>query len=413
MADIIEQKIILPNDTMSQYVALKEKLKNDPNARLRILECGHEFVQAFIAYNDEKIRYYYAIYRIYFSRNMMPYLKAVKSMSFSFCRKTRKITTINLCLQNISDKIIDIINNLLKVEWFSNINKCKNYEHIPRSLFYGKLMLSLIWGKKITNPEDLIKNYSSRVLQLKNITWTRVRNFFNERRYFFFKENRNLILIDKWVENPNLFIDKILAFDKSDFTHLDEYRDYLHQIAALQIQSNVAKWSINRMLNEHNKLSTVLMGVEIDNKDNKPIFSDEYNSYLPKDIRCRFINTEKLCFFEGSSMNNCIYTNYWLLISTLRYYAISIDDKKYGRATLGISHRRSLNGELIFEVDQIRGIRNGPCNEELVQIMNQWVQANQKLFKQIQENNLNKNLELSEKNSTFVTRNELVNAMPF
>lgn len=402
-----ETKVILENDNMAMYADLKEKLKTDANLRMRCLNRGLEFTQRFITYNDDKIRYYHAYYRLFFSKNLTPYLRPLKSASFSFDKRTKKITTFNTILSTVSTDTIDKINEILGVEWFSNLNNYKNYENISKYKFYNKTILSLVWGKKITNPEDLIKAYSKRILQLKNISWSRVRKFLNRNDHYFFGEFENLKYIDEWVENPNLFIDKITLTDDNVINHLHEYRDYLYQIVALQIKSNVSKWSIKRMLEEHSKLSNILMGLEIDKKDDKLIFSDIYNKYLPENIRCRFINTEKLCFMEGSSMNNCIYTNYWGAISSLRYIAVSIDDRTYGRATLGISCRQGADNNLVFYVDQIRGIRNCACDKELSEIMYKWVDDNQEILREIKEKKIVENLDITKKDSIFANENEI------
>ena len=398
-----EIKIILSGDNMSEYSDFKEKIKIDANLRVRSISRRFEFIQRFIAYDDEKVRYYHAIYDVFLSENFIPYLKAQRVKSFSFNKKTKKIQTYNMPLSNITSDMISVINKILGVEWFTNLKKSENYKNISFNKFYNKTILSLVWGKKITNPEDLIKAYSKKILRLKNISWTRVRKFLNMNDHYFWDEFDNLKYIDKWVINPNLFIDKITSIPTHEMNkHLHDYRDYLYQITALQIRSNVAKWSLKRMLEEHSKLSNVLMGLEIDKKDNKLIFSDIYNRYLPKNIRCRFINNEKLCFMEGTKMKNCIYTNYWDIISNLRYIAVSIDDKVYGRATLGISYRQGSDNNLVFYVDQIRGFMNRECDKELANIMHDWVSNNQELLKKIKEN-----LDITEKNSIFANENNI------
>ncbi len=398
-----ETKIILSGDNMSEYLDFKEKIKTDANLRVRSISRHFEFIQRFIAYDDEKVRYYHAIYNVFLSENFIPYLKTNRVKSFSFNKKTKKIQTYNMPLSSITSDMISVINKILGVEWFTNLKKSENYKNISFNKFYNKTILSLVWGKKITNPEDLIKAYSKKILRLKNISWTRVRKFLNMNDHYFWDEFDNLKYIDKWVINPNLFIDKITSIPTHEMNkHLHDYRDYLYQITALQIRSNVAKWSLKRMLEEHSKLSNVLMGLEIDKKDNKLIFSDIYNRYLPKNIRCRFINNEKLCFMEGTKMKNCIYTNYWDVISNLRYIAVSIDDKVYGRATLGISYRQGSDNNLVFYVDQIRGFMNRECDKELANIMHDWVSNNQELLKKIKEN-----LDIIEKNSIFANENNI------
>lgn len=401
-----EVKITLQGDTMAQYEELKESLKNDPIARIKCLNNGFSFVQKFIAYNDEKVRYYSATYRLYFSKSLNPYLRAINSSSFSFNKQTKKITSTNVSLSNISFRTIEIINQLLDTEWFSNIRKSENYNKIPIHIFCNKTILEHIWGKKVTNPEDLIKIYSKRILQLKNITWSRVRKSLNT-DFYFFREFFLLKIIDEYVDNPNLLIDKITSFNSDDeFTHLNDYRDYFYQIASLKIKSNVSKWSIRRLLEEHDKLSMQLMELEINQKDDKLIFNDIYNKYLPKNIRCRFINTERLCFSEGKSMSNCIYTNYWNSIRNLTYFAVSIDDNIYGRATLGITYRKTRDNELVFYVDQIRGPHNENCSEDLSKIMNEWVSNNQDVLIELKEKNSEENLVFTEKNDIFALENQ-------
>lgn len=405
-----ETKIVMGGDTMSQYVTFKETLNNNATTRLKCLNHTYpsRYVQCFIAYDDNKIRYYHARYAVYFSKNLVPYLKMVESSSFSFDKQAKKMTTNNITLANAPSEIIDTINELLGVEWFSTFTKGANYCNISKNNFYNKTILSLVWGKKITNPEDLIKIYTKRILQVKNITWTRIRKLLNKGYHPLIGDKRLLRAVDEWVNDPNLFIDKVVSLDRNEAEYLSDYLVYVKQIAALQIKSNVAKWSLKRMLNEHNKLSNVLMELEIDEKDDEPIFSDVYNTYLPKNIRCRFINTEKLCFIEGSSMHNCIYTNYWGAIGSLNYLAISIDDKVYGRATLGIRYNRVINRrnpkikKRAFYIDQIRGIRNTKCNEDLENIMREWVDNNQDLLNKI----FVEKLDITKKDDIFADVNE-------
>ena len=102
-----------------------------------------------------------------------------------------------------------------------------------------------------------------------------------------------------------------------------------------------------------------------------------------------------------------IYTNYWGAISSLSYIAVSIDDKTYGRATLGISCRQGSDNNLVFYVDQIRGIRNGECDKELSEIMHKWVDDNQEILREIKEKKIVENLDITKKDSIFANENEI------
>lgn len=374
-----EIKILL-GDNMQEYQKLKEDIADNPLLRLKYMVEGKYFHQEFIVNNDNEIRYYRADYNLTFSSSVVPYLKKIRSGSFSFNKITNKVQFVRLDSHEMK-KAIKKVNEFLGTEWFSNYTNYGNYRGIQESLFYTKTILEKVWGKKITNPEDLIKFYSKNNLQLKNISWKNLRDFLNKYCSGYVVQQLPFIrLADIWVNNPDLFISKINILKTTNPTKVGDYRDYVYQIASLKIKSNVALWSDKRFDEEHTKLSLKLMELELNNKDATLIFSDLFNSYLPKELNCKFINNEQDCFKEGKLMHNCIYTNYWNRIKSLKYFAISIDDKVYGRATAGIYLSRTNKS---FEIEQIKGKRNTVCSTELYNLISKWLAENQDLFKQI------------------------------
>lgn len=401
----MQQKIILEGDTMESYSKLKEEIITNPNVGIKYFHHGGEFVQEFIVDSDDEIRYYHASYNICFTSKFKPYLIQKNSQSFSFNKKTKKLKSVNCNFLHLVE-IIKKINIILNVEWFNNFNLSPTYNSIELYVFYKKIIIEKVWGKVITNPEDLIKFYMKYCLHIKNISWKKIREFLKKSNGIYF-ENYILKYIDELVINPNNFIDKLIYISKNNREYLNDYREYIIQIAALQIKSNVGKWSLQRFLDEHNKTSLLLMDKDIQNKSNEPIFSNDFNLKLPQNINCRFINDEQLCFKESSVMHNCIYVNYWNRIKQLEYFAISVDDKKYGRATVGISYRKDSNSQLIFYVDQIRGKRNSKSDDELINIINEWIDDNQNIFHEILEKYKKKNLDNTNKVITFVEDNDL------
>lgn len=377
----MEQKIVLPDDTMERYVSLKKDIEQNPQFKLRILQTRNEcFYQEFIAYTEEYIRYYYAEYQLYFTELGKPFLKSKHSQSFKLQLPSCKISDYNMVWKN-KKNVITQINNLLNVEWFHNFINSPNYRHINLNIFYNKKILTKVWKKEITNPEQLIKYFIKSQLHTSNITWKNIRNLLAHDAQAYGIFNFQLIrIIDKWVINPNEFIVKLID-NTNNFSKILDYRDYLYQLVVLRQRSNIAKWSYKRFLLEHEKNTMALMEGELEQKSKSIIFDNEINSYLPKNITCSFINSEYLAFKESQLMHHCLYTNYWNSIEALKYFAISINDEHLGRYTVGIT----TNYKNEFIIDQIRGVRNADCPSEVSTLFHQWINDNQELFLLLQK----------------------------
>ena len=377
-----EIKVYSKNSNIDKYEEYKKTIEKNPTKLLKALSYPEEFRQQFIAYNDNYIRYYDGKYKVLFGKNLTPFLKPIKTSSFCFNKKTKKLYSVNITFCTIPE-VITNINKILNIDWFNSLNNYSTYNSISKTVFYRKSILERIWSRRITNPEDLIKFYTKYILKLKNISWKSIRLLLNKLPSF--SHWYLLNSIDSYVNNPNLFINKLVnTLSLENYQYSTEYTDYLYQIAVLKIKSNIAYWSLNRFLEEHNKLSNKLLELEISDKKDLLIFSSIYNSYLPSNIKCNFINTEKLCFLESKEMNHCIYSNYWNHIYTKNYIAISIKDKE--RATVGIRYVKDDNN-LVFYLDQIRGRNNIQCSEYLRNTMNDWILNNQTVLRAITKNN--------------------------
>lgn len=379
----MEEKKIYYEDNMAEYKSLKERIDTDPTLKMKCIKASKLFKQEFIADSDEKIRYYRATYTMYFSTNFKPYLKKNSDCYVSFNKKTKKLTVVRTSLYGLS-KVVRDISELLRMEWFNQFHLEESYKGFPVHMMYSESILEKVWSGEITNPEELVKAYMANI-KIKNISWSRTKKFIQFYPHIYIGSLSTILhIIDSFVINPDLFIDKVTHISKP-FQGFSDYWDYLTQIAALGIKSNVAYWSEKRFIEEHNKLSMRLMEFELKDKDNTPLFSSSFNKRLPKEINCKFINNELDCFAEGQFMHNCIYTNYWEHIKTLKYFAISINDKVFGRALVGITAFNDGVG-VKYILEQIKGPRNTPCSKDLEKIISKWIYDNQEVFNEIRGN---------------------------
>lgn len=382
----MEEKILL-DDNMSQYEEFKREYSKRPSKWLKYMQSGVEYKQEFIINNDTCVRYYKAIYSLKFSFNGTPFLTKKNCHCLKFDKKSNKLSLFNFDGIKNYPRLISFINQVLKVEWFDKMFTSESYSGINKQIFFNKTILEKIWSKKITNPKDLLIFYCKRMLSVKNISWNIIRQWLQlGGQHYMINRTRLIKIIDTWVNNPNLFITKIVTLEKNgELTNmfLEDVNDYLFQLIATQTHSNIAYWSMKRFTEEHSKLTAKIMEDELAEKNKELLYSDEYNQYLPKNINCSFINSEYKCFQEGNFMHHCLYTNYWGNIKALRYIAISVNDEYYGRATVGIWFNLSKQD---FRLDQIRGIRNSQCNNELIEIMKKWINDNQEILLEMTKN---------------------------
>ena len=80
------------------------------------------------------------------------------------------------------------------------------------------------------------------------------------------------------------------------------------------------KWSQRRIEEELNKLKRVVTSVEIEMKDNTPIYK------LPETTPLHIVNTERDAFLVSGTFHNCVYRKYWPRIRDHKYF-VAYDDK--------------------------------------------------------------------------------------
>lgn len=364
------KRIILPSDTMSKWSKLEKKVTRDSVMDVFFTLNYVFYTSSRIYIHNDVITYRYKQYKLCLTNNYTLILKERRTYSFEFSIKLGGLILPPIEIDvHILREAIQKINILLGTDWFNKMDNYENYKYIPCHFFYRRVILQLIWTKKITNPKMLMETLST-LLGIQNITWKRVRNFLNSGAVIL----SWLPNIDKYVNNPNTFIDKLLL-NADKYKHLT---DYLNNISKLGIKSNIAKWSISRFELEREKIESAILEKEIKAKSEELIFSDDFNKFLPESINCHFINSEQKVFIEASLMRNCLYTNYCRSILMKNYFAISVDDNVYGRATVGIV--ATSNG---CSLDQIKGPRNTAPKEGLEQIMLKWIAYNQHLLTEI------------------------------
>jgi len=154
-------------------------------------------------------------------------------------------------------------------------------------------------------------------------------------RAFNVAKNKNHAL-ERLIDNPSELYDLI-----SQATILERKIDF--------------SWSDKRIKEEHALWTREIMEIELEYIEDKNI-EYSFTPTYPKEFT--LLTTAKRIFEEGTTMQHCLYTNYYNLIFNGNYMAFHIETPK-GNATLGL---RRYGG--VWSFDQCYSYRNSkPCNE--------------------------------------------------
>lgn len=166
-----------------------------------------------------------------------------------------------------------------------------------------------ILRKKVYSEETLCRCILSKGYHLKGFDW---KLFY---RYIECKSNDFISIFDLKDFTKDLAKSMQILTNRNPYIYDNTYRDLLN--CAVKLNEIVDfTWSEKRIQIEHQRQITELNRIEIDKKEQVPIYDvclDEPNIHM--------LNTEKEVFIEGTSMHHCLYSCYWNKIRSKNHIA--------------------------------------------------------------------------------------------
>lgn len=253
----------------------------------------------------------------------------------------------------------------------------KQFEFLPDiipSKIFNRTTVKMILDGKITSQEALWKAYLKSAYHTKQIPWKLFRDYAADT----FTERISIWDILSFTKNPAVSLQKWLEYNRKNSAYneniqwyhdeeaqcvVSDLRDLLFLAAQLGEKVDFS-WSPKRIKAEHQRQVLQMNKYEVDNK------SDEHLYQLPSTADVTPLVSEKDIFKEGLTMEHCIYRVYYQRIKNKEYIAFSLHkDDPARKSTAGVIVES--NGDL--RIEQIRAYRNGQCEEEDFDIMEDYL----------------------------------------
>lgn len=216
---------------------------------------------------------------------------------------------------------------------FITSNRITFPEHVVKSILSGK----------ITSQEDMWKAVAKK--SYKNKHWKIVR---------FCKQNYiPIMLLELGCRDWEAILD--LGYT------LPYIFNSLLRAACIVGEKVSCKWSEKRMEEEYKRLSRSVKLIEIESKDNTPVY--DLSNII--DIGYTIVNTERDAFDCSEAFHNCVYSNYWNRIKDHRYLVVHND-------TYCVGYQVINRGEDLL-LDQIHTIYNGSVTTDVTQAVDRIV----------------------------------------
>ena len=266
------------------------------------------------------------------------FAKTIELGVFNYNKLERKVK------RNTFDKIglLEALTYFPQFDWLKDAHHQGN---VWPTLFCNSIARDILLGK-LTNAEDVVKKYLA-LNKIKGVHW---------RTFALYLHHSNRYPI-AWLQghttDVNVAMEVIMLGDISEGDKIptDEqkekcriFRDMFKQALALNVKIN-PRWSLNRMKEEHTKMTREMM---------------------KKDLACKLLSTEREVFTEGMEMHHCVYTNYWHEIKEHKYLVFSFESVE--RFTLGL--KLTDNG---WEYDQAYSKYDKHVNEDSKALIEQFL----------------------------------------
>lgn len=247
------------------------------------------------------------------------YLKNVKKDGMTINEKGKVSIWFNKTIYNFP--LMHELYNYYNFNWLNS----KLYPFLTKST------LEKMIAGKITNSLEVVAAYFKSVrIKLSPALFMKIINQENSSGL-----NKEAFLRDAYVakdvDNMMKYFYLSAAKDRYDISTI--LHDMVQEALILGEKIDF-KWSLNKLKEVHKHWTRKIMSVELETMKDEPIPNvNKFDRYTPK--RFKLLKTKKEVFYEGSTMDHCVYTAYWNSMQRGSYLAYHI---KLGaeEATLGV-----------------------------------------------------------------------------
>lgn len=214
---------------------------------------------------------------------------------------------------------------------------------LPDILFCDSIVRDILIGK-LTNVEAIVKKYLA-LNKIKGVNWKAFAVYTSQidsyRQY-------PIACMQSHTTDTNAALMVMISgqVEIGDIKPTPEqeeksnlFYDMLKEAMALNVKIN-PKWSLNRMKEEHKKMTDELMKKDLEGKEQVNLYGESPHFDYP----CKLLSTESEVFMEGFEMHHCVYTCYWNRIKEHDYLAFAFYTPE--RFTLGLNQK---DGEWVYD----------------------------------------------------------------
>lgn len=318
-------KLRTPQEELKQFLDMPAGITK--NIKYQNDMTGRRFTDSNICYKDGNI--YYAVNDLVVKKGKAGsyYVKQASKDGFTIDQKGKMKVWYN---KNIFQ--IPFISDVFKHFNFNWFNE-KLYPYVTKGIFE-----KMVKGT-VTNNTEVVKAYfkamhinasPSLFLKLIDVSSMSKQDFLRQ------------IMVAKDVNHFMEYYYECATSDTKDYIKNQLIYDMIKEAMILEEKIDF-KWSTNRLKEVHKEWTMKIMEAEINSLDNVVLeHVDKFDRYTPEGFK--LLKTQREVFYEGKTMNHCIYTAYWENIkrgSYLAYHVINGDEE----ATLGVN---VYNNDIIY-----------------------------------------------------------------
>ena len=307
-------KIRTPEEKYGEFMNMPSSVVKNIKYYREIM--GHSFIEANICKKDGCVYFSHTVFNVKKSKN--GYYRQNKSRDgFTVDQKGKIKVWFGKNIFQIP--CIGEVFNYLNCNWLDQ----KLYPYVTKTI------LEKIIAGKITNNIDVVKAYfkmmkinGSPSLFLKMINTNNVSKI-ELMRYMSVAKDVNH-LFEYWI---------IRHSAETDYPKNQLFYDMVQEAHILDKKIDF-NWSFNRLKEEHKAWTQEIMQYEIESLDDISVESlNKFDRYTPEGFK--LLKTQREVFYEGKTMNHCVYTAYWNSIAKGNYlaYHVNINGEE---ATLGL-----------------------------------------------------------------------------
>ena len=237
----------------------------------------------------------------------------------------------------------EVLRALIEFPQFDWLKDARDRKYVSDTMFCNSIVRDILLGK-LTNAEGIVKKYLA-LNKIKGVNWKTFAIYSTQ----LYSYQQYPIA---WMQSHTTDTNAALMVMISGQVEIDDIKptaeqeekstifyDMLKEAMALNVKIN-PKWSLNRMKEEHQKMTEELMKKDFEGKEQVNLYGESPIFDYP----CKLLCTEKEVFMEGYEMHHCIYTCYWNRIRGHKYLAFAFDAPE--RFTLGL---KPIDGEWVCD----------------------------------------------------------------